>query len=64
MEWLKAMRLEQRKTQSEVANAARLKQSTYCNIENGKRKPSVPAAKRIGIALGFDWKLLFDGGDS
>lgn len=47
-------------TQNEVANAAGISRVSYCNIEIGRRKPSVPVAKRIAQVLNFDWTLLFD----
>lgn len=32
----------------------------YANIENGKRLPSVPVAKKIAAVLGFDWTRFYE----
>ena len=47
-------------TQQEVADAAGISRVSYCNIEIGRRRPSVAVAKRIGATLKFDWTKLFD----
>lgn len=60
MEWLKEKRREARKTQEEVARAAQVSQPSYANIEAGRRTPSVPTAKRIAAALGFDWQRFYE----
>lgn len=57
---LSEMRAKSGLTQNEVANAAGISRVSYCNIEIGRRKPSVPVAKRIAQVLHFDWTLLFD----
>lgn len=63
MEWLKEIRGD--KSQQAVADEIGIAQSTYASIEVGSRKPSVPMAKRIAAALGFDWTRFYeDGQDS
>lgn len=52
-------RKEKGLTQTELARQVHVAQSMICNIEKGTRQPSVPVAKRLGAALGFDWALLF-----
>lgn len=47
-------------TQQEVAKAAKISHTAYCNIENGKRDPSVRTAKKIAKVLGFDWTMFFN----
>ncbi|UHA72160.1 helix-turn-helix transcriptional regulator [Paenibacillus sp. 481] len=51
------------KTQTEVAKMSFINRSSYCNIESGRRDPSVQVAKRIGRALHFDWKHFFEKND-
>ena len=58
MKWLAKIRGE--RSQQEVANEIGIAQSTYASIETGARKPSVPMAKRIAKAMGFDWVLFFE----
>ena len=60
MEWLKEKRREAQKTQEEVARAAQVSQPSYANIEAGRRTPSVPTAKRIAAALGFEWQRFYE----
>ena len=47
------------KSQTDVANICGISQQMYSHIENGKRRPSVEVAKRLGDALGFDWTRFF-----
>lgn len=60
--WLIDCRKAANKSQYEVAEAAGISQSYYAGIETGARgKPlAVPIAKRIALALGFDWKRFYD----
>ena len=60
MEWLKEKRREAQKTQEEVARVAQVSQPSYANIEAGRRTPSVPTAKRIAAALGFEWQRFYE----
>lgn len=43
----------------EVSAKASISESMYSLIENGKRRPSVEAAKRIAAVLGFDWTKFY-----
>jgi len=47
-------------TQEDVANKAGTTRAGYCNIELGKRQPSVKLAKKIGSVLDVDWTKFFD----
>lgn len=47
-------------TQEEVAKFVGISRAAYTNIENGKRKPSVSVAKRIGAILCINWTIFFD----
>ena len=47
-------------TQQEVANAATISHTSYCNIENGRRNPSVIVARKLGAVLGIPWTKFFD----
>lgn len=60
MEWLKGMRDKKGMSQEEVARATEMKRASYSNIENGRRAPSVKAAKRIAAVLGFEWTKFFE----
>lgn len=46
--------------QDDVAKEAGISRVAYCNIELGKRNPSVKVAKRIGKLLEMDWTELFN----
>ena len=58
-DWLKVLRIEKNMTMRDVAHGARISESYYSQIENGKRSPSVNAAKAIGATLGFPWTRMF-----
>ncbi len=60
MVWLKAIRESANLSQADVSKAANIAQASYSNIENGKRRPAVPVAKRIAATLGFDWTQFYD----
>lgn len=60
MIWLKAMRERENLSQEEISKAVNITQASYSNIENGKRTPSVPVAKKIAAVLGFDWTRFYD----
>lgn len=62
-EWLRAIRRREGLTQSQVAKRAYLTQPSYCNIENGKKLPSIDTAKRIAAVLDFRWTRFFEGGE-
>lgn len=57
--FVRARRTERNLTQDDVAKVAGIKRGSYSNIERGKCKPSVPVARKIANALGFDWVLFF-----
>lgn len=61
--YLKSARKKCGLTQREVADKTGLARASYSNIEKGKRKPSVSAAKRIAAVLGFDWTEFFQETD-
>lgn len=48
------------KSQEDMAIAVGLSRAGYANIEAGKRKPSVPVAKKIAAVLGFDWTRFYE----
>ena len=57
---LNTVRKERGLSQKAISDEIGVAQATYCNIENGKRRPSVAVAKKIGAALGFDWTRFFE----
>ncbi|WP_438491061.1 helix-turn-helix transcriptional regulator [Paenibacillus sp. IHBB 3054] len=59
-EWLLQKRVSLGKTQESVAEGASIARTTYASYEQGERTPSVPAAKRIGEILKFDWTIFFE----
>lgn len=60
MAWLRDIRELKGLSQEEVSKSVDIAQASYSNIEGGKRKPSVPVAKRIAAVLGFDWTRFYD----
>ena len=58
MGWLEAIRAN--KSQAEVAKSAGITQAFYCEIERGKKRPSVSVAKKIAAVLGFDWTRFYE----
>lgn len=58
--WLVEIRKKAKMNQQSVSDAVGIKQASYCNIENGKRQPSVKCAKAIAKVLSFDWSMFFD----
>ncbi|RKD20996.1 transcriptional regulator [Ammoniphilus oxalaticus] len=58
--WLVNKRNQLGLTQEEVANRSSIARTTYAMIEQDKRMPSVPVAKRIAKALKIDWTFFFD----
>ena len=59
-EWLVTLRNNVELTQGEVAISAGIARTTYAMIEQGKRNPSVAAAKNIAGVLKFEWTLFFE----
>ena len=58
--WLKAIRQEAGITQAELGHAVGLSRMYIALVEGGQRNPSVPVAKKIAAALGFDWTRFFE----
>lgn len=58
MGWLEAIR--KNRSQADVAKNAGISQAFYCEIERGKKCPSVPVAKKIAAVLGFDWTKFYE----
>jgi len=59
-DWLTAIREDKGISQKCVSEQVGVSQPSYSNIENGKRQPSVPVAKKIAAVLGFDWTRFYD----
>lgn len=57
---LRVLRIRRNLTMKQVSQMAGITESYYCLLENGLRHPSVPVAKKLGAALGFDWSELFE----
>jgi len=57
---LALVRKQKNMTQEAVAKRAKIKRSSYTNIERGRRLPSVEVAKRLGDVLGIDWTKFFE----
>ena len=53
-------RKQKQKSQEEIAKAVGISRAGYSNIENGKRTPSVPVAKKIAAVLGFNWTRFYE----
>lgn len=47
-------------TQGQLAEQIGVSRSHITRIEKGDIKPSVPVAKRLGQALGVDWRCFFE----
>lgn len=58
--WLVAIREEYGFSQKEVAKRVGISQPSYCNIENGERRPAVETAKAIAKVLGFQWERFYE----
>lgn len=57
--WLRRIRLNQRMSQKELSDKAKINRSFYTQIENGKRNPSPYTAQRIARVLGIPWTFFF-----
>ena len=62
MSWLADIRRQRGLSQQAVAQLAHVTQPTYCNIENGRRNPSVETARNIAQVLSFSWTKFFEEG--
>lgn len=49
---IKSMRCSKEMTQKEVAEAIGVTQPTYCNIERGKRNPSISVLQKLATLFG------------
>lgn len=58
--WLIAIREKDGHSQKQISEQVGISQPSYHNIEAGKRSPSVPVAKKIAAALGFNWTRFYD----
>lgn len=54
------LRKEKGITQLEVAELVGIQRAYYTMLEKGRRRPSVDVAKRIGLALDFDWTRFYE----
>lgn len=63
-EWLVGIRKKKGISQYKAAEMCGISQSYYAAIETGARgvKLPVPMAKKIGMALGFEWERFYDEG--
>ena len=50
-------------TKNQVAFILDVDRSYLTHIVKGERVPSVDMAKRIGMLLGFDWKIFYPNGE-
>ena len=60
LKWLREIRKKAGLKQSEVAKLAGISQEQYSGIETGVRGVRVPTAKKIAVALGFDWQRFYE----
>ncbi len=58
--WLLKIRQTKQLTTYAAAKACGISQTYFSQIEHGKRNVPVPTAKKIGAALGFDWKRFYE----
>lgn len=61
---LREIRGKKKLRQAQIADQAGISKNHYCNIENRKRRPSVPVAKKIARVLDFDWRELYEDDES
>lgn len=59
-EWLVSIRRNLGLSQRSVADQINISPPSYCNIEHGKRKPTIEHAKAIAKVLGFDWTRFYE----
>lgn len=57
--WLKDIRLIKKATQGEIAELSNISRSYYTQIELGLKTPNVETAKKIAVALDFEWSIFF-----
>lgn len=61
---LKAIRLDRKMTQNELAEKVGVVRQNISNIECGLTKPSVKTAKAIAEVLGFLWTDFFSNNEA
>ena len=57
---IKTARKQLGKAQTDISEEIGITQAALSLMENGRRRPSVNLAKRLGAALGVDWTLFFE----
>ena len=57
---IKTARKRLGKAQTDISEEIGITQAALSLMENGRRRPSVEVAKRLGVALGVDWTLFFE----
>lgn len=57
---LKRLRDEKNFTQCQVSQESDISLSFYCQIESGKRRPSIEVSKRIAKVFGINWYEIFE----
>lgn len=58
---LKDMRRREHMTARQAADCAGVSQGYYTMVEQGKKVPGVGVARKLGSAMGFDWRRLYGG---
>ena len=58
--WVKEARLAKSLTQGQVAGAAGISESYFCQIETGQRTPRPETAKSIATVIGVDWTRFYE----
>ena len=56
---LQKVRIEKKLTQQQLADECGVVRQTISEIENGRNKPSVELAKKLGKVLEIDWAKFF-----
>lgn len=54
------IRTERGLTQAALGRAAGVSQATVCQIERGKRMPTIKTARRLAAVLGIPWTELYE----
>lgn len=62
-ERLRYLRISRELTQAELAEAAKVSQSTIAQIESGKKDPSISTLKQIAQGLDIEIAILFASDD-
>lgn len=60
---LREIRKAQRISANKLSLMCGVTRQQLCNIENGRSRPSVELAKKMGKVLNVDWKVFFDDTD-